>query len=516
MANVVRRPMLPPLVVRFLVPGVDCRHGDAGLRRERLALAEARRGDRGLEDALRHRLYGPCQPRRRSLSDVDGRSGPEAGRREPRLFAGPAIRLDPGRLADGADSLAGADRGASRQFVAAMRAGRLVPHALAFTTHTESLDLEDLTRGFRYSVEMARLAGQPLPTGCKMTDVPDHTRGLATVLANAGVKFFHHGCNDNCSPADVPQLYWWQGPDGSRVLTMFSPTYGSDLCPPAGWPHKTWLCMWMTYDNQGPPNAKMVEALFATAKRLLPGVRVRFGRLSDFADAIFARKPRSAGCSQRHAGHVDTWNRIDADRNPVGPRHPAADRGASSRSTRFWECGACRLDRSVRPSATPMKTPCSSASTPGAPTSPDTPAIAMARSGRRSWPPANIASSWRDSTRSGPTRQSGRDGRSGHRTTHDRIGRRDECFRPPDRRLQSAPLEARRRGRRALDGAATALTDAASQETLAAAAENGRLRFVARNLPPLGYRTFIPAQGATRGNVSADPARSASRTSGSA
>ena len=48
--------------------------------------------------------------------------------------------------------------------MAAMREGRLVPHALAFTTHTESLDLEDLTRGLRYSVEMARLAGQPLPT----------------------------------------------------------------------------------------------------------------------------------------------------------------------------------------------------------------------------------------------------------------------------------------------------------------------------------------------------------------
>ena len=36
------------------------------------------------------------------------------------------------------------------RFVAAMRDGRLVPHALAFTTHTESLDLEDLTRGFRF------------------------------------------------------------------------------------------------------------------------------------------------------------------------------------------------------------------------------------------------------------------------------------------------------------------------------------------------------------------------------
>ena len=49
--------------------------------------------------------------------------------------------------------------------------------------------------------------------------------------------------------------------------------------------------MWMTYDNQGPPNTKMVEALFARAKRDLPGVRVRFGQLSDFADAILREKP---------------------------------------------------------------------------------------------------------------------------------------------------------------------------------------------------------------------------------
>jgi hypothetical protein len=37
------------------------------------------------------------------------------------------------------------------RLLGAMRAGRLVPHALAFTTHTESLDLEDLTRGYVYS-----------------------------------------------------------------------------------------------------------------------------------------------------------------------------------------------------------------------------------------------------------------------------------------------------------------------------------------------------------------------------
>ena len=41
------------------------------------------------------------------------------------------------------------------------------------------------------------------------------------------------------------------------------------------------------------------------------------------------------------------------------------------------------------------------------------------------------------------------------------------------------------------NGAATDLKDAASGEILAGAAEQGRLRFVARKLPPLGYRTYV-------------------------
>jgi len=177
------------------------------------------------------------------------------------------------------------------RFLTAMRQARLVPQAMAFTTHTESLDLEDLARGFRYSVEMARLAGQPLPTAAKMTDVTAHASATATVLAHGGVKFFHLGSNEGCSHPDVPPLYWWEGPDGSRVLTMLSAAYGTGLCPPRDWPHKAWLCMWMTGDNHGPPNAQEVRQLFDRAKKELPGVRVRFGQMSDFAEAILRENP---------------------------------------------------------------------------------------------------------------------------------------------------------------------------------------------------------------------------------
>ena len=49
--------------------------------------------------------------------------------------------------------------------------GRLTFHALPFTTHTESLDLEDLVRGLGFSSRLARSLGQPLPRDAKMTDV---------------------------------------------------------------------------------------------------------------------------------------------------------------------------------------------------------------------------------------------------------------------------------------------------------------------------------------------------------
>ena len=337
-----------------------------------------------------------------------------------------------------------------------------------------------------------------------MTDVPDHTRGLATVLANAGVKFFHHGCNDNCSPADVPQLYWWEGPDGSRVLTMFSPTYGSDLCPPANWPHKTWLCMWMTGDNHGPPNTREVNALFARAKRDLPGVRVRFGRLSDFAEAVL-REKADLPVVRRDA--PDTWiHGIGSMPIETQLAHATRPRIAALES----------LDTLLR--------------TWGVPTTPVAPTVRDAYEntllfGEHTWGPDvaryagySYGDAWKKKLAAGKYRfllegfdqkrayahKAAGAGRAGHRTTDGRAGRGGPCLRPPSRRLQSASLARDGAADVPWTGAATALTDVASRETLATAVDKGRLRFVARNLPPLGYRTYVLAQDAARGNVSAD------------
>ncbi len=187
----------------------------------------------------------------------------------------------------------------------AVRDGRLVWHALPGTTHTESLDLEDFVRGMRFSSELSRQFGMPLARDAKMTDVPSHTWIVPTVLKHAGVDFLHIGCNSASGSPDVPRLFWWEGPDGSRLLTMYEASgYGSGLKPPDDWPHKTWLALMHTGDNQGPPPPDQVEKLLAQAERELPGVKVRMGRLSDFADALLAEKP---DLPVVRADMPDTW-----------------------------------------------------------------------------------------------------------------------------------------------------------------------------------------------------------------
>jgi alpha-mannosidase len=179
-----------------------------------------------------------------------------------------------------------------QRILQAIRDGRLVWHGLPFTPHTESLDLEDVVRGMEFSSALSRSLGMPLPRDAKMTDVPSHTRIVPTILKRAGIDFLHIGCNPQAASADVPALFWWEGPDGSRLLTMYSAgDYGTGLKAPEGWPYKTWLALIHTGDNEGPPTPQAVQALVDQAKRELPGVKLRFGRLSDFADAILKENP---------------------------------------------------------------------------------------------------------------------------------------------------------------------------------------------------------------------------------
>ncbi len=173
----------------------------------------------------------------------------------------------------------------------AIREGSLAVHALPFTMHTESLDLEDLVRGLHYSAQLCRDYGRSLPIAAKMTDVPSHSWVMPTLLANGGIRFLHLGCNAASQYPRVPPLFWWEGPDGSRILCAYATNYGSGIIPPQNWPARNYLAMITNGDNHGPPTPAEVEKFRQQAELTLPGIRIHFGTLDNFVNAIDAEKP---------------------------------------------------------------------------------------------------------------------------------------------------------------------------------------------------------------------------------
>jgi len=168
----------------------------------------------------------------------------------------------------------------------AFRDGQFAVHALPFTMQVELMEPEGMVRSLGYASELAREAGRPLPTGAKMTDVPSHSKLMPTLLRSAGVNFLHLGCNPGSTPPEVPFLFWWEGPDGSRLLTMYSATYGNRLFPPDNWMYKTWIAMMMGSDNKPPPSPETVREHIVTIQAKLPEVRVRIGTIGDFGDRM--------------------------------------------------------------------------------------------------------------------------------------------------------------------------------------------------------------------------------------
>lgn len=191
------------------------------------------------------------------------------------------------------EMLAGAgDPERNRRVHDALVDGGLAVHALPFTIHTETLDPEGVVRSLEPASRLSRALSLPLPRDAKMTDVPSHSWILPTVLAGAGVEFLHLGRNPSCRGPELPRLFEWEGPDGSRVLTYYSLDYADGLLPPEGWPWRSWLALIHSHDNLGPPPAFEVRQWVAEAPELFPGARIHVGRMSDFADAILRENPK--------------------------------------------------------------------------------------------------------------------------------------------------------------------------------------------------------------------------------
>ncbi len=88
---------------------------------------------------------------------------------------------------------------------------------------------EELIRNLYYSARLHRLYGVPFES-CTITDAPSHVWSVPSILAGAGIHCLSVGVNQTRAPLFKKEIhkkspFWWEGPDGAKVLTWFAAGY---------------------------------------------------------------------------------------------------------------------------------------------------------------------------------------------------------------------------------------------------------------------------------------------------
>lgn len=125
-----------------------------------------------------------------------------------------------------------ADRSARRrkEFLAAVRAGKIVVPAQYANQLTGGASLEGLIRILDYSHSLAEKYNLPIGAA-NITDVPSYSWSYASVLHDAGVKYLAAASNSWRAPVllqgrwSEKSPFYWEGPDGGRVMMWYSRAY---------------------------------------------------------------------------------------------------------------------------------------------------------------------------------------------------------------------------------------------------------------------------------------------------
>lgn len=117
-----------------------------------------------------------------------------------------------------------------RELMRLARTGRVGINAMYLNLMTGLCTGEELYRSLYFSEGLHREYGIPLKFAC-LTDAPSHSWFVPTLLADAGVPGFANGSNQTRAPLlqnsrlneDSP--FYWEGPDGRRVMSWFARSY---------------------------------------------------------------------------------------------------------------------------------------------------------------------------------------------------------------------------------------------------------------------------------------------------
>lgn len=88
---------------------------------------------------------------------------------------------------------------------------------------------EELIRNMYYSARLHRKFGVPFES-YTITDAPSHVWSVPSILAGAGIRCLSVGVNQIRAPLFKKEIhkkspFWWEGPDGAKVLTWFASGY---------------------------------------------------------------------------------------------------------------------------------------------------------------------------------------------------------------------------------------------------------------------------------------------------
>jgi alpha-mannosidase len=119
-----------------------------------------------------------------------------------------------------------------QRLIVAMRKGQVSVPAEYANLLTGFPTAETLIRSLYTSANFSREHGTPF-NYANITDVPSYSWSYASILASAGIKYFVGGPNGHETRAPVllqgrlneDSPYWWQGPDGKKVLSWYSRHY---------------------------------------------------------------------------------------------------------------------------------------------------------------------------------------------------------------------------------------------------------------------------------------------------
>ncbi len=217
------------------------------------------------------------------------------------------------------EALEAADRSHRQDLERSIELGDLCWHALPFTLHTEYCDRSLLEHGMTLSAELDRRFGHHT-RAAKVTDVPGHTRGLVSLLADAGVDLLHVGVNPASACPQVPNRFRWLDPaaagvdgtgDPPSIQVMYQPGGYGDVqildgsgldVPGASGPVA--VVVDLTGDNLGPRRADEVIAQWAALAARFPAAQIAAATLDDVA-AVMASVADSLPVIDSEIG--DTW-----------------------------------------------------------------------------------------------------------------------------------------------------------------------------------------------------------------